>query len=384
MHPKIVVTVNGQPVAGGIDERIENCTVTQKEGVGSDTFTIKLNDGDPFLAIPPKGASVRIALGYGSVSSLGDFIVDKVGLECLPYKMNISGKSADLRSGKLKERQERHWDKKTIKDIVSEIASESGLQASVDEEIGSFTYDWIAQNNESNIHFLKRLEERHNGLFHIKDNRLLFTERGGGKSASGSFVGSVILSPADIIPNTLKLDVNDRPTHGKVAAHVQDRDKAEKLDIEVTADDRSDSVFHLPDPFADEGEAEKAANAKAKQLKRESSTGSVEIVGNPAVTAGVPLLFSGVRPGVDGVPFIIDTVTHTYSKTGGYRTKISFKLFDGKSGSGAKSSSSTSDSNTSTAANDNTSVPAANAAAGTPDTPSQWFGTRRYGSTDAN
>lgn len=380
MHPKIVVTVNGQPVAGGFYERVISCTVTQKEGVGADTFSIELNDGNPFLAIPPKGASVRIAMGYDAATSLGDFVVDKVGLNCLPYKMKLSGKSADLRSGKLKERQERHWDKKKLKDIVGEIANESGLTPAIDSDIGNFPYEWIGQNNESNIHFLKRLEERHNGLFHIKDNMLLFTERGGGKTASGGFMGSFTITPDMIGPNTFTCDVNDRPTHGKVSAHVQDRDKAVKQDIEATADERSSSVYHLPDPFATKEEAEKAAESKAKQLKRESSTGSVDIVGNVSVTAGIPLLFSGVRPGVDGVPFIIDTATHTYSKTGGYRTKISFKLFDGKSGGAANDNNATS----TDAANDNESVTAKNSAEGTSATPKQWFDTRRYPRLDDN
>ena len=383
MKPVVKVIVGGQPVAGVFYERLKSLTVTQKEGIGSDTFNVDLNDGDPFLAIPSKGAAVSISIGYGSAGSLGDFIVDKVTLPCLPYSMKVSGKSADLRSGKLKERQERHWDKKTLKDVISEIASESGLSASVDDAIGSFEYEWLAQNNESNINFLKRLEERHNGLFHVKDNRLLFTERGSGLTAGGSFIGTVVLTPADIVPNTFSVDINDRPTHGKVSAHVQDRDKAEKVDVEVTADDRSSSVFNLPDPFASEAEAEKAAESKAKELKRESATGSVEVVGNPAITAGGPLLFSGVRPGVDGVPFVIDTVTHTYNKANGYRTKISFKLFDGASGTGSSESSGT-------AANDNidtsdtSSVVADNSAAGTPATPSSWFTDRRYGSTDAN
>lgn len=361
-------------------ERVVSCTVTQKEGVGTDTFDLNLIDGNPFLAIPQKGTSVRIAMGYNAPGSLGDFIVDKIGLKCLPYSMKISGKSADLRSGKLKQRQERHWDKTKLKDIIGEIVGESGLTPAVDDAIGGFKYEWVAQNNESNIHFLKRLEERHNGLFHIKDNMLLFTERGGGKTASGGFMGSFIITPDMIVPNTCACDVNDRPTHGKVSAHVQDRDKAEKQNVEATADDRSSSVFHLPDPFTTKEEAEKAAESRAKQLKRESSTGSVEIVGNASPTSGIPLLFSGVRPGVDGVPFVIDTVTHTYSKTGGYRTKISFKLFDGKSGGAANDNNATSPD----AANYNESVTAKNSAEGTSATPKQWFDTRRYPRLDGN
>lgn len=384
MKPVIKVEVNGEPVAGGFYERLISCTVTQKEGVGADTFDATLNDGNPFLAIPPKGASVKISLGYGTASHIGEFTVDSVSLSCLPYQMKISGKSADLRSGKLKERQERHWDKSKLKDIIGEIAGEAGLEASVDDEIGDFEYEWLAQGNESNIHFLKRLEGRHNGLFHIKDGRLLFTERGAGKTASGGFMGTATFDPRVIIQGTLSCDISDRPTHAKVSAHVQDRDKAEKQNVEVTADDRSSSVFYLPDPFATKAEAEKAASAKAKQLKRESASGSVSIVGNRAITAGIPMLFKNVRPGVDGVPFVIETATHTYSKGAGYLTKVSFKLFDGGAGESSSESASTSTA-TADAANDNDAgTVAEDSAEGTPATPDQWFTERRYTSTDDN
>lgn len=403
MRPIVNVTVDGQPIAGNFDERLISLTVTQKEGIGADTFNIELNDGNPFLAIPRKGAVVQISIGYGSATSLGDFVVDKVSALCLPYKLKISGKSADLRSGKLKERQERNWDDKTLKDVIEEIAGENNLSASVDDAIGGFKYEWLGQNDESNINFLRRLEERHNGLFHIKNNRLIFAERGSGNSASGAFMGTVNITPATITPGSCNFDMSDRAKHGKVIAYVQDRTKALREEIEETADEGSDSIYRLPDPYATKEEAEQAAKSKAKDLKRDGGGGSVDVIGNAAITAGAPLLFSGVRPGIDGVPYIIDTATHTYSKSAGYKTKVSAKLFDGKSGgaandnetentSDADSETETTDSTTTTSANDNSSPVitdnpdrvAANSDVGTPATPEQWFLRNRDGRIDAN
>ena len=93
-------------------------------------------------------------------------------------------------------------------------------------------------------------------------------------------------------------------------------------------------------------------------------------------------MFSGVRPGLDGVPYIIDTATHTYSKTEGYRTQISAKLYDGSSASdGKKDGDKAANDNTSSKAEDKV---AADAPANTPATPSSWAGSNRLGSTDAN
>ncbi|MBN9056117.1 MAG: hypothetical protein J0H80_20625 [Rhizobiales bacterium] len=71
--------MDGTPVAGAFYERLISVSVTDKEGLASDTFQMDLNDGPPsFLAIPRKGAIVDIRVGYGRARSLGLFVVDKV------------------------------------------------------------------------------------------------------------------------------------------------------------------------------------------------------------------------------------------------------------------------------------------------------------------
>ena len=371
MHPRIEVTIDGKAVAGAFYERLVSITVTDKEGISSDTVDIELNDGPPsFLAIPRKGAIIDVKLGYGALRSLGQFTADKVTCKCLPYGMSISGKAADLRSGKLKEPQERHWDKKKLKDIIDDIASESGLSAAVDSEIGNFEYEWLAQQDESNTQFLRRLEKRHNGLFAIKNKKLIFAKRGSGLSAGGLFGGSVVVTPAIIINGSCSFEANDRTKYSKVVAYHQDKEKAERVEIEADAD-----------AFANVAEADKAAQAKAKDLKRGEGAVSVTVVGDTGISAGLPLLFFGVRPGLDGAPYIIDTATHNFSKAG-YTTQISGKLYDGKSASGSASG-------TGTAANDNNPAIAADKVApntvdGTPATPSGWASAARNGSTDSN
>lgn len=382
MHPQIEVTIDGNAVAGAFYERLVSITIVDKEEAGADTVDIELND-DPsqFLAIPRKGAIIDVRLGYGALRSLGQFTVDKVSVKCLPYSMQISGKSADLRKGKLKERQERSWDKKKVKDIVGEIAEESGLSPAVDAEIGEHEYEWFAQQDESNIHFLRRLAERHNALFNIKNGRLIFAKRGSGNSAAGTFVGSVVVSPPVIVEGSCSFEANDRTKYNKVVAYYQDSDTAKRVEIEADGDEDGDSVFRIPEPFSSVEEADKAAQARAKDLKRGEGAASVTVIGDTAITAGAPLLFENVRPGLDGAPYIIDTATHTFSKGQGYTTQISAKLYDGKSA--GKSGSGTGGGEDADIA-DRDSTTAKNAPAGTPATPNQWNQQRRYGRTDDN
>jgi phage protein D len=381
MHPVVQITIDGEPVAGLFYERLISVSVTDKEGVASDTFEMELNDGPPqFLALPRTGAVVDIRIGYGTPRSLGTFVVDKVKPKCLPYYLSISGKSADLRDNKLKQRKERNWDNAKVKDIVSEIAFEEGFSASIDPEIGEHEYEWFAQQDESNMHVLNRLADRHNGLFKITGGRLVFSKRGSGRAASGAFLGSVVVRPENVLLGTCEFEANDRTKFSKVVAYYQDRDKAERVEIEAEADADGDSIYRIPEPYASAAEADKAAQAKAKDLKRGEGATSVTVIGDAAICAGAPLLYEEIRPGLDGVPFVIDTAKHTYSKSEGYRTGISGKLYDGKSSS--ESGDASEGGGSSGAATEDKVAP--NAPAGTPATPSQWTNTRRYGRTDEN
>lgn len=385
MHPKVEITIDGQAVAGAFYERLISVSVTDKEGIESDTFDMELNDGPEvgFLALPRTGAKVDIRIGYGSAQSLGQFVVTKVSGKFIPYSLSISGKSADLGGSKLKEKKDKHWDNKTVKDIVGDIAKDSGLSANVDSEVGAHTYEYFAQQDETPIHVLRRLEQRHNGLFKVKDGQLIFSARGSGNSASGSFMGSCTILPSMIIQGSGSFEANDRTKYSKVVAYHQDKGKAERVAVEAEGNSDGDAEYRIPEPFSSVEEADKAAQSKAKDLKRGEGSASVTVVGDPGITAGAPLLFSGVRPGLDGVPYIIDTATHTYSKGDGYKTQISAKLYDGSSAGGSDSKDGA-DGNSTNADGSTTDSVAADSPANTPATPSHWSGSNRLGSTDAN
>lgn len=386
MKPRVEVSIDGVPVAGHFYERLLSLTVTDEEGMKSDTVDIELNDGPPnFLAIPRKGAIISVKMGFGDdLVPKGVFTADKVNLDCLPYKMSISGKAADLRSGKLKERQERSWDKSKLGDILSQIASESGLTPAVDDDLADFEYDWLAQQDESNINFLRRLAERHNGLFAVKQRRLIFTRLGSGLSASGAPLGSIILTPEKIKVGSLKVEINDRTKYSKVVAYYQDSDKAERVEIDADADADGDSVYRLPEPYASPAEADKAAQAKAKELQRGEGSVSVTVIGDAGIDAGLPLLFADVRPGVDGVPYIIKTAKTSYTKTGALEVAVSGRLYGGKSATEKSAGTESSGSSATPDASKATGKVAPNSAPGTPATPSSFLTPRRFGRTDEN
>ncbi len=270
-------------------------------------------------------------MGYsGALAYMGRFTVEDVSVQMFEHQMTITGRAAEM-GGKVKEGKERHWDDKTLKDIVSEIAADHGLSPMVDDEIGHFKFDWLGQMGESDIHFLERLAERHGALMSVKDGKLIFASKASGKSASGSALTPITITPDIISPGSGQVQFSDRTKSGKVKASYTDRAKGQKVEIEEESDPDGRADYVLTEQYADEKEARAAAKSMAGDLLRRQATFSCSIPGDPTARAGAPLTFQGCRPGVDGIPFIIKTATHNFSK-GGYTTDLS-----GESQNGPKS-----------------------------------------------
>lgn len=325
MRPQCKITVDGKLVSGTFTSRLVSCEVTDAEGVSADTVSITLND-DPPAALPRRGATIRVWMGYaGRLVFMGAFVADEIEAEFKPYQLTITGRSADLRKAKAKQNRERHWDDKTLGDIVSQIAAEHGLTPRIDTEMGAHVYDWLGQQNESDIHFLERLAERHGATFGVKDGNLVFAAKGAGRSVSGAALTPIVVTLADLVEGTGRIRLSDRSQYKAVTASYQDREKARRVDVEEDSDAEGEAIYRLGEPFADEKEARRAAKAKARDLKRNGGSFSCQIVGNPQARAGAPLTFSGVRSGADGMPFIIETARHAFSKSG-YTTFLDGKL----------------------------------------------------------
>lgn len=318
-----IVTVNGQAMSAPFYSRLVSLECVDSEGIKSDTCRIELNDGPwsgGFLRIPERGEIITVALGETIAALIGVYELDEVEVQCFPFSMVLSGKSIDVRK-KMKANKERHWDDVTVFGIVSEIASEHGLSANVSGSVGSHFYDWIGQMDESDLHFLERLAQRHNALFAVKNGQLIFAERGSGLSAAGVAISAVSVTPEQIVEGTCQVRFADRSIYKDVVAYYQDKNGVQRKELKVEADPQGEATYRLGEPYASESEATKAAGSKARQLQRAADRLNVTVLGDPGIAAGAPVTLTGVRPGVDGRAWIIKSARHRFEK-GGFTTSI--------------------------------------------------------------
>ncbi|QBR35768.1 late control protein D [Leisingera sp. NJS201] len=325
-HPQIVVTVDGVPVSGAFFDRLVSLTITDREGIRSDTLDLVFNDAPPHFQSPRRGAIVEVSIKSGiSAGFVGAYVVDRVEFSCLPHTITVKGHSADLRS-EMKANKTKHWDSPSVKDIVEEKAGGYGLQAKISDAVSGHVYDWIGQQDESDLNFLERLARRHGALFSIKNGVLMWLERGTGKTADGTVIPPAVVLAPSIIEGSCRVTETDVDRFAKVKCYWQDRKGAKRQEVVVDADPEATGEHVLRDPYSSREEAEAAAKAAAREMVRGLIETSCSIIGRPGLMAGQPVIYSGVRPLVDGRQFILDRVTHTFTKSGGLRTAFTGKL----------------------------------------------------------
>lgn len=319
---RVLVDIDGAPVSGLFFERLVSLDITDREGIRSDSLKLVFNDAAPHVATPRRGAIANVTIlsstGGGFV---GSYVIDSVDHTCLPYTISVGGHSADLRS-EMKTSKSRHWDDASVKDIVTEIAGEYSLQPKIADAVSAHVYPWIGQQDESDLHFLQRLAKRHGALFTIKSGALLWLERGAGKTADGTAVPAAVILPTSIVNGSCRVSESDVDRFGKVKAFYQDRSGAKRQDVIVDGDPEAEGEHVIREPFGSEEEAQAAAEAFAREMLRGLVKTSCAIIGRPALMAGQPFKYSGVRPGIDGRVFIAEMVKHTYTKSGGLRTSV--------------------------------------------------------------
>ncbi|MGP5481328.1 phage late control D family protein, partial [Pseudomonas helleri] len=76
---------------------------SDKPGMESDEFELRIDDRDSAVTLPARGACIEIYLGYAgtTLAREGRYIVDEVELSGPPDTVVIRGKASDMRgSGK--------------------------------------------------------------------------------------------------------------------------------------------------------------------------------------------------------------------------------------------------------------------------------------------
>lgn len=309
-RPICRVEVNGRDITSEIEQRLVSIELTDNRGMEADQLDITLSDHDGLLAIPPRGATVRLWLGWSDTGLVykGSYTVDETEHSGAPDVLNIRARSADLRGG-LKVKRERSWNGTTLGAVIASIAAAHGLAPVVSPLLAAIELLHLDQANESDANLLTRLGHEHDAIATVKAGRLLFMPAGASITASGLSLPHVTLTRAD--GDQHRFLQADRDSYTGVKAYYYEVNSAEKKEAIAGG---GDSLKELRHSYTDQASALRAARAEWSRLQRGTATLSYTLAkGRPELTPDQTYSLLGIKDEIAAIVWLGGNLRHSFT-----------------------------------------------------------------------
>ena len=353
---KLLFTKAGANVTEDIMPDLLSFSYTDKENNEADEIDITLKDekGKWAGTWKPKGGEiVRASITEGLITrtgrtlDCGKFYVDDLSCAGSPRTFTLKAVSIPLNKPIRKKIKDRAWEKKSLKEIASEIAKENEMRLVWDCEEDQ-TYDRIEQKRESDLKFISAQCEELGFSLKVTDDSIVIFDQS--RYEKMKPVKTFTLGESDIL--SWNFESNQSETYKSCTVSFRDYRLKQKdaaagfsLNENLTKDESGTNKavwnYTYTDPEADENgqeygyktrvkslaEAKRKARAKLRQLNLRSLTGSLTIIGDVGMVSGVVIKCKGFGS-FDG-NFIVGEATHGYT-TGGYVTSLNLRRVNNK------------------------------------------------------
>lgn len=322
------LSVDGVDFTDRARPRLVSLSITEKRGGEADEIELVLDDSDRRLALPRKGALIRVQLGWRQGSDVtpglvdkGRFTADEIGWSGPPDQVTIRGRSADLTAG-FRQRREAAHKATTLGALAAKVAAAHGLEAKVAPELAGITVAVIEQHRMSDMALLRRLGREHDAVATVKDRKLILSPIGSGKSPGGRPLPRVTLRPAD--GDRYGYREVERSGGAGAEARYHDVETGERRTVSAGGGGggggtprRVRKVHHskAAAEAAARAEANRAARAAA-EFEMQLALGRADLYPEQAVT------LAGFKPQADARGWIIAEVRHQLDRAGGFTTSV--------------------------------------------------------------
>ncbi|MDU9031745.1 contractile injection system protein, VgrG/Pvc8 family [Pseudomonas corrugata] len=314
MKPTYRIVADGKDITALINDRLLSLRTSDKPGMDSDDFELRIDDRDQAVALPTRGASIEVYLGYTgqALTRLGRYTVDEIELSGPPDTLVIRGKASDMR-GSGKTVRSGSWENVPLQQIVRDVATRNGWQPVCPVQTKVPRVD---QLNESDYNFITRLAKQYDCTAKLADGKLLVMPRQGGQTASGKNLSPVVLRRADLSRYQFRL--GDRNTQKAVRTKHQDKKSGALKVVELDNDDLPNGLpavhtdRHI---YPNKSAAEQAAKARLAAFNRSTAGVRLEMAGRTDVFAERSIIVQGIKPGLDG-EYLAEAVEQLFTSSG--------------------------------------------------------------------
>ena len=314
MRPMFRIVADGGDITRMINDRLLLLRTSDKPGMESDEFELRIDDRDGAVTLPARGASIEIYLGYAgsTLSREGRYVVDEIEVSGPPDTLVIRGKASDMR-GSGKTTRSGSWVGDSLATIVSTVARRNGWEPACTVATIVPRAD---QLGESDFNFITRLARQHDCTAKVADGKLIVMSRQGSVTASGKTLGVATVNKSDVSRYSFRL--GDRSTHKAVSTKYQDKATGKLAVVNLNNDDSPDG---LPPVHADrhihpnKTAAEQAAKARLAAFNRSTAGVRLEMPGRSDLFAERMINAQGFKDGLDG-EYLVDSREQVFTQSG--------------------------------------------------------------------
>lgn len=317
--PAFRLTVDGADIAQLISPRLISLELTDNRGLEADQLSITLSDHDGLLAIPRKGATLHLWLGWSDTGLVdkGTFTVDELEHSGTPDVLGIRARSANLRKT-LKVKRERSWHDTTLGQVLSDVAQRNQLALRIADALKDQTIPQLDQANESDANLITRLGEDFDAVASVKAGCLVCLPAGGGKSVTGLALPHITLTRLDGDGHRYLLA--DRDSYDGVRAYYYDVGSAKKQEAIAGGGENLKNLRHT---YSDRQSALRAARSEWRRIQRGSATLSYNLArGRADLIPELTYTLQGVKPEIDAIIWYGGNVQHRLSADEGFVTSL--------------------------------------------------------------
>ncbi|MCD5977202.1 phage late control D family protein [Pseudomonas quasicaspiana] len=314
MKPTFRVIADGKDITALINDRLLSLRTSDKPGLESDEFELRLDDRNGAIALPPRGAGIEVQLGYAghALTKVGRYTVDDIDVSGPPSTLVIRGKASDMR-GSGKTTRSGSWENVSLQQIVRDVAARNSWEpvCPVQTKIPR-----VDQLNESDFNFITRLAKQYDCTAKVADGKLLVMPRQGSESASGKALGVVTIRVSDV--SRWQFRLGDKSTHKAVQTKHQDKKNGKLQVVELSNDESPDGMppvhtdRHI---YPNKSAAEQAAKARLAAFNRSTAGVRLEMAGRTDLFAERIVNAQGFKVGLDG-EYLVDSVEQMFTQSG--------------------------------------------------------------------
>lgn len=294
------------------DGQVDDIAITVKDETGKWSDEWSPENGD-FIRLTLKPLN-QIAL------ECGQYQVDDVSSSGPPSTVSVSAVSVPVSSGIRRNLKSNAWEKTTLKDIASSIAKLANLELLflIDDDTNPY-YEREDQMEESDLNFLHRLCQDEGISLKVTDQQLVIFEQ---EMFEDKEPIATITKGVDEIIN---YSFSKRSTDLYKSCTCKYRVPKKRKSLSYTWEDPSvdeGANLKIRKHVANLDEAKRKAKAALRLKNRNQVTGSLLLVGDTRMVAGVTINIAGF--GKYSGKYIISKATHS-ENSGGYTVSIEIR-----------------------------------------------------------